>query len=227
MAILIIIAWLAAYSFMPNPLYILNHPNTLFAPMLAGAIGVASSCYQAPGYFKLANINGRYGHGRLGVVFLVITWALATTSPIAYYLSVTLFVTKELSFLGPIPNPVLADLSVASMISSLIMAFPATLLISTTLIRLGNDLGRPMIKAGTILLLIGAVELILMAILSMPPMRLIIINLESSIPVRIEIPIQLLSILFIVLPPTLGLIGTLLLTTGLNTSQTRLIIKGN
>lgn len=107
---------------------------------------MASSCYQAPGYFKLADINRRYGHGKLGIVLLVITWALTTTSSITYYLSITLFVTKELSFAGPIPNPVLAILSVALAISSFVMTFPATLLLSVALLRLGNDLGRPMIR---------------------------------------------------------------------------------
>ncbi len=59
----------------------------------------------------------------------------------------------------------------------------------------------------------------LIVVLTLPPTHMIISNLGSSVPIKIEIPTQLIIFLITVLPPTLGLIGTSLLTIGLKPPQ--------
>ncbi|MGC8608012.1 MAG: hypothetical protein ACP5L5_10700 [Vulcanisaeta sp.] len=222
-AISLIIAWLSLYSLMPTVFYISEHPNTLFILMLANAIGLVASWYQASGYFKLASINRRYSHGKLGITLLVITWLLAVSSTVIYYLSITIFVAKGFYFVWPVPNPVLADLSLALAISSFITTFPATYLLTKTLYRLGNDLEKRIIKVGAVLLAISALEPMLLGIFLLivsmvPSIPVIISSLESSMPIRIEIPLEILTVITLLitgLPPITGLAGTTLLAIGL------------
>ncbi len=117
------------FTFIPF-FFIIEHPNMLIIPMLVNTMGVAASWYQAPGYFKLTSINRRYGHGKVSIILLLITWILVVASTLIYYMAITWFAPKNVFW--PM-NPELADMATAMAISSLIIAFPATLLLAITI----------------------------------------------------------------------------------------------
>ena len=104
----IIIAWLAIFNFILIWFYVAEYLNALFILISALTMGLASAIYQAPGFMRLANANGRYRHGKVGIILLIITWALATTSMVTYY--VGLLFPPPGFYTFPVPNPTLGGL---------------------------------------------------------------------------------------------------------------------
>ncbi|GAB6945666.1 hypothetical protein [Vulcanisaeta sp. JCM 14467] len=217
-SMVLIIAWLAIFNFMLIWFYVAEHPNTLLILISALTIGLTSALYQAPGFMKLANASRRYVHGKAGIILLITTWALATTSMVTYYVGL-LFPPPGL-YTIPVPNPTLGWVSNITEYLGFLTFFPATILIAITLRRLGNDLRRPMVRTGVTLVLVG-VSIIMffgtMEILA-PIWARFITSIETSIPIRVELPFELIETLGIIitaLPPVLGLIGSVLFTLGL------------
>ena len=210
----LIIAWLALCGFAPSEYYVSEYPNTLFILILAFAIGLASALYQVSSFTKLADLNGRYRHGKAGIALLVITWALAITSAVTNYLA-TVFPIYIFYFYSvqSIINPTLVKVSLTTALSSIIILFQATPLLTITLYRLGSDLKRPIIKAGAVTLVIASSGLLLV-------MLLVIIAVMAPRPIA---GLALPYIIFIVSSPILGLAGTVLLAIGLSYSLGRLI----
>ena len=79
-SMVLIIAWLAIFNFILIWFYVAEHPDTLLILISALTMGLASAIYQAPSFMRLANVSRRYVHGKVGIILLIITWALATTS---------------------------------------------------------------------------------------------------------------------------------------------------
>ena len=217
-SMVLIIAWLAMFNFILIWLYVAWHPSTLVILISALAIGLASALYQAPGFMRLAIVSRRYIHGGVGIVLLIITWALATTSMATYYVAL-LFPLPGL-YTIPVPNPTLGRISTIAGYLSFLMLLPAVVLVAVTLRRLGSDLKRPMVKAGVTLMLVGAsVALFFEAMEILAPiLARFIMGIGSSMPIRVELPfglIEALSMIITASPPTLGLVSSILFTLGL------------
>jgi len=81
------------------------------------------------------------------------------------------------------------------------------------------------IKVGAALLVMAASGLLLLAILSLPPIRIIISNISgmvSSMNIRIEIPLEILTALTLLIigpPPITALAGTALLAISLKINK--------
>ena len=214
----LIIAWLAIFNFMLIWFYVAEHPNTLLILISALTIGLVSALYQAPGFMKLANVSRRYVHGKVGITLLIITWALATTSMVTYY--VGLLFPPPGYYAIPVPNPTLGHISTITECLSFLTLPPATILLAITLRRLGNDLRKPMIKTGVIFVLVDVSIITFFTILCIMSLisAMLIYDIESIIPIRIELPFELIEILGMIitaLPPILGLIGSVLFAVGL------------
>ena len=220
-SMVLIIAWLAIFNFMLIWFYVAEHPNTLLILISALAIGLTSALYQAPGFMRLANVSRRYRHGKVGIILLIITWALATTSMVTYY--VGLLFPPQGYYTIPVPNPTLGWVSNITEDLGLLMLLPATIPIAITLRRLGNDLRRSMVRTGVTLVLVGASIIMFFGFFgtmeTLAPIWVrLIMNAGSSIPIRVEIPFEFMEILTMAitaLPPTLGLVGSILFTLGL------------
>ena len=104
-SIVLIIAWRIIFNFMLVWFYVVERPNTLRILISALTMGLTSALYQAPGFMRLANASRRYVHGEVGIILLIITWALATTSMIIYYVDLLFPLPGFYTF--PAPNPTL------------------------------------------------------------------------------------------------------------------------